>query len=266
LDPERRFGPTAEADQRMSAQFVKRNQSRYADHLLREAHGLDALRRAAAGTGIDVPEVIHVDHQTLTMPFIRSTRCCVDQWTRLGHGLASIHARPQPRFGFDEDNYIGLNPQPNAFNDSWGSFFLRQRLEFQVGLIGDQRRHHHFSQYLQQKAARLREFLDDESVSPNLLHGDLWNGNVLCGEGGRVWLIDPAPYYGDPEVDLAMTEMFGGFPAEFYAAYRVRRPESSTYPLKKRIYNLYHYLNHLNLFGDAYLDGCEAGFATLGKI
>lgn len=250
----------------MSTQFVKRNQSPYADHLLREAHGLDALRRAAADAGIGVPEVIHVDHQSLTMLFIRSTRCSADQWTRLGHGLASIHARPQPRFGFEEDNYIGLNPQPNAFNDSWGSFFLHQRLEFQVGRIAAQRRRRQFSQYLQQKAPRLRQFLDSASVSPSLLHGDLWNGNVLCGEDGRVWLIDPAPYYGDPEVDLAMTEMFGGFPAEFYAAYRARRAESSTYPLKKPIYNLYHYLNHLNLFGEAYLDGCEAGFAALGKI
>ena len=200
------------------------------------------------------------------MLFIRSTRCSADQWTRLGQGLASIHARPQPCFGFDEDNYIGLNPQRNAFDHSWGGFFLKQRLAFQVGLIVDQRRQRQFSQYLQQKASRLREFLDSEPVSSSLLHGDLWNGNVLCGEDGRVWLIDPAPYYGDPEVDLAMTEMFGGFPAEFYAAYRSRRPEPSTYPLKKRIYNLYHYLNHLNLFGEAYLDGCEEGFAALGKI
>lgn len=89
---------------------------------------------------------------------------------------------------------------------------------------------------------------------------------MLCGEDGRVWLIDPACYFGDAEADLAMTEMFGGFPGEFYAAYRARRPQSSGWPLKKPLYNLYHYLNHLNLFGDAYLDGCEAGFAILEKI
>jgi fructosamine-3-kinase len=250
----------------VSAQFVKRNQSRYEDQLLREARGLDKLRSAAAGTGIDVPEVIHVDHRTLAMPFIRSVRCSAGQWRRLGEGLASIHAKPQARFGFEEDNYIGLNPQPNAFNDSWGGFFLRQRLEFQVGLIADKQRRRYFSQCLRQTALRLQEFLDGEPILPSLLHGDLWNGNVLCGEDGRVWLIDPASYYGDAEVDLAMTEMFGGFPAEFYAAYRARRPESSGWPLKKRIYNLYHYLNHLNLFGDAYLDGCEAGFAMIEKI
>jgi len=246
--------------------FVKRNQSRYADHLLREARSLDVLRRGAAGTGIDVPDVIDVDEHRLTLPFIRSTRCSIDQWTRLGHGLASIHERAQSRFGFDEDNYIGLNPQPNALDESWGRFFLTQRLGFQVGLISDPRWCERFTRYLQKSAARLREFLDGEHVTPSLVHGDLWNGNVLCGEDGRVWLIDPATYWGDPEVDLAMTEMFGGFPAEFYTAYHTRRPESSTYPLKKRIYNLYHYLNHFNLFGDAYRAGCEEGFAALEQI
>jgi fructosamine-3-kinase len=248
------------------AQFVKRNQTRYEDHLLREAHGLDALRRAAHGSGIDVPEIIHVDHQSLVIPFVRAGRWTAAHWARLGRGLASIHAQPQTRFGFEEDNYIGLNPQPNAFSDSWGRFFLQQRLEFQVGLLADPRRQRHFSQRLRQRAMRIQEFLDGAPLFPSLVHGDLWNGNVLCGEDGRVWLIDPSPYYGDAEVDLAMTEMFGGFAADFYAAYRVCRPEPSTWPLKRRIYNLYHYLNHLNLFGDAYLDQCEAGFTALEKI
>jgi fructosamine-3-kinase len=249
-----------------AAQFIKRNQSHYQDLLVREAHGLDALRRAAVGTGIDVPAVIHVDRETLVMPSIRTVRCSTAQWHRLGQGLAAIHAQACPRFGFEEDNYIGLNPQPNTFNDRWGSFFLQQRLAFQVGLITDQQRRRHFSQRLQQKAGRIQEFLDSEFVVPSLVHGDLWNGNVLCGEAGRVWLIDPATYYGDPEVDLAMTGMFGGFPAAFYAAYRACRPEPSTWSMKKGIYNLYHYLNHLNLFGDAYLRSCEAGFTMLEKI
>jgi fructosamine-3-kinase len=247
-------------------QFIKKNQSRYEDHLLREAHGLDALRHAAVGTGIDVPAVLDVGRETLVMPCIRSVRCSMVQWQRLGQGLAAIHAQAQPRFGFEEDNYIGLNPQLNTFSDSWGSFFVQQRLAFQVGLIADRQRQRHFSQRLRQQAVRIQEFLDSEPVVPSLVHGDLWNGNVLCGEDGRVWLIDPATYYGDAEVDLAMTEMFGGFPAQFYAAYRASRPESSNWPIKKGIYNLYHYLNHLNLFGDAYLGSCEAGFTLLAKI
>lgn len=249
-----------------SVQYIKRNQTRYEDHLLREAHGLDALGRAAAGTGIEVPAVIRVDREALVMPCIRSVRCSTAQWQKLGQGLAAIHAQAQARFGFEEDNFIGLNPQPNTFNDSWGSFFLQQRLAFQVGLITDQQRRRHFSQRLRHKGVRVREFLDSELVVPSLVHGDLWNGNVLCGEDGRVWLIDPAVYYADAEVDLAMTEMFGGFPGEFYAAYRAVRFESPTWSVKKEIYNLYHYLNHLNIFGDAYLGSCEAGFALLEKI
>jgi fructosamine-3-kinase len=248
------------------AQFIKRNQSHYEDHLLREAHGLCALRRAAVGTGIDVPAVIHVAREALVMPCIRSVRWSADQWQRLGQGLAAIHAQAQPRFGFEEDNYIGLNPQPNTFNDSWGSFFLQQRLAFQIGLIADRQRRRDFSRRLQRNAVRIQEFLDSEPLVPSLVHGDLWNGNVLCGENGRVWLIDPAVYYGDAEVDLAMTEMFGGFATEFYAAYRASRPESSTWSMKKGIYNLYHYLNHLNLFGDAYLGSCEVGFTMLERI
>jgi fructosamine-3-kinase len=248
------------------AQFIKRNQSRYDDHLLREAHGLNTLRRAAVDTGIDVPAVIRVTPEALVMPRIRSVRSSAAQWEGLGRGLAAIHAQPQLRFGFEEDNYIGLNPQPNTFNDSWGSFFLQQRLEFQVGLIADPQRRRHFSQRLQKRAVRIHDFFESEPVVPSLVHGDLWHGNVLCGEDGHVWRIDPATYYGDAEVDLAMTEMFGGFPAEFYAAYRARRPESSTWSTKKGIYNLYHYLNHLNLFGDAYLGGCESGFSILDTI
>lgn len=259
----------------MAAQFVKKNQSRYPDQLLREAQGIEALRRAVArgaravGTaadstmrvaGIEIPEVIQVDQRTLTLTFVRSTRCSTAQWRTLAEGLAHIHAQPQPRFGFEEDNYIGLNPQPNAFNDSWGDFFVRQRLEFQIGLITDRYRQRPFSDCLRRHATRLREFLDSDAPVPSLVHGDLWSGNVMCGEE-RVWLIDPAVYYADSNVDLAMTEMFGGFPAEFYAAYRALRPEPKNWALKKQIYNLYHYLNHLNLFGHAYLAPCEAGFA-----
>jgi fructosamine-3-kinase len=246
--------------------FVKKNQSRHADQLLSEAHGLEALRRTAAGSGIDVPTVIHVDRDTLTLPLIPTDRCTAGHWRKLGQGLAAMHAQPQSRFGFDQDNYIGLNPQPNAFNDSWGEFFLIQRLEFQVGLIRDRQWQKPFSDCLRKHGARLREFLDAEAPTPSLVHGDLWNGNVLCGEDERIWLIDPAAYHGDAEVDLAMTEMFGGFPAQFYEAYRARRAEPRHWALKKQIYNLYHFLNHLNLFGHAYLRGCEAGFAALERI
>jgi len=108
----------------------------------------------------------------------------------------------------------------------------------------------------------LINFLNDHCEHASMVHGDLWSGNVLF-DRDSVWLIDPAIYYGDREVDLAMTEMFGGFTHEFYQFYNNTYPISNTYQQKKIIYNLYHYLNHFNLFGDRYLPACEQGFKTI---
>jgi len=246
--------------------FAKTNRSAYPDQLRCEARGLAALREAAAGSGIDIPEVLEVDDHCLRMSRIAGGRCSPDQWSRLGKGLAMVHAQPQQRFGFYEDNYIGLNPQPNAWRDTWGAFFVEQRLAFQLGLLRDRELQRRYRAQLARQEHRLRAFLDAACSLPSLVHGDLWNGNVLCGADGRVWLIDPAVYHGDPEVDIAMTEMFGGFPAAFTTAYRSERPEPADYALRRDIYNLYHYLNHLNLFGDAYRSGCEAGFDAMERI
>jgi fructosamine-3-kinase len=243
--------------------FLKKNRSRFPDHLLCEARGLAVLRDAASDSGIDVPEVFHVDEQTLSMTRIEATGGTTDQWVKLGRGLSGIHARSNDRFGFFEDNYIGLNPQPNGFESSWGRFFLKNRLEFQLGMMSGHRAHASFFEILSKHGTRLVEFLDSQCNRPSLLHGDLWNGNVVFGSDGRVWLIDPAVYFGDPDADLAMTEMFSGFAAAFYSAYRKEIPQSPAYAIKRRIYNLYHYLNHRNLFGDGYLEGCEAGFAAI---
>ena len=254
--------PPAAAGER----FLKRNRSPFADHLRKEASGLEALRHAAAGSGIEVPEVLRVDEQWLELTRIRAVAASPAQWERLGRGLAAIHAVRQPRFGFPEDNYIGLNPQRNTPGEDWGRFFLEQRLAFQVALVRDAQRQREYRATLDRQAKRLVAFLGAQDIAPALLHGDLWSGNVLFDANGSVWLIDPAVYWGDPEADIAMTEMFGGFAPQFLAAYRAQHPPSASYERKRRIYNLYHALNHLHLFGDSYLDACEAGWAGIEAL
>lgn len=103
----------------------------------------------------------------------------------------------------------------------------------------------------------LADFFDDVPIA-SLLHGDLWSGNYAFDDDGQPVVFDPAVYYGDRETDLAMTELFGGFSADFYAAYQSAWPLDSGYRVRKQLYNLYHILNHLNLFGGHYLHRAEA--------
>jgi fructosamine-3-kinase len=161
----------------------------------------------------------------------------------LGRMLAESHKGAGPRFGWQRDNYIGSTRQANGWMDDWGRFWLERRLRPQV------------------EAARAAgfevempslEILERHAPQPSLLHGDLWSGNVGFTPGGPA-VFDPAVYYGDREADLAMTELFGGFPPEFYDAYRKTLPLADGYERRKHLYNLYHLLNHLNLFGAGYL-------------
>jgi len=123
----------------------------------------------------------------------------------------------------------------------------------------------HFKQELTQYQQTLIDFLNANCEQASLVHGDLWSGNVLF-DHHAVWLIDPAIYFGDREVDLAMTEMFGGFTDNFYRAYDKIYPRTAVYDQKKVLYNLYHYLNHYNLFGGAYLPACQAAFNRFKTI
>lgn len=183
----------------------------------------------------------------------------------LGKGLALIHTLPQSYFGFHRDNYIGTNPQKNCKSDNWGDFFLKYRLGYQVEMINDNRVRAPFNEVLGSKGDTLAEWLNEHGAEPALLHGDLWSGNVMFDQVSS-WLIDPAVYFGDPEADLAMTELFGGFGKPFYQSYEAVRPISADYGRKQEIYNLYHYLNHYNLFGASYLGPCERAFSKIAKL
>lgn len=245
--------------------FIKQNLSPNADALLREAEGLALLSQVLRDSGNDwlrVPDVFSVDEQELVLTAIDSRPAGRGHMHKLGEGLARLHRLRQPHYGFETANYIGLSPQPNHLADNWGEFFVETRLGFQVGRIRDRGTRDAFQAVLRHHKQRLVVFLNDHCDHPSLLHGDLWSGNVLYDDRG-VWLIDPAVYYGDREADLAMTEMFGGFSADFYATYDRFYPRTDVYPLKRAIYNLYHYLNHYNLFGTGYLSGCRDCLETI---
>ena len=171
-----------------------------------------------------------------------------------GRALAALHRTVGERYGWHRDNFIGATPQMNAQSDSWARFFAKSRLLPQI-----ERAAAHGAS-LREKgeilAEKLPAFFLDHRPPASLLHGDLWHGNAaMCGN--RPAVFDPAVYYGDRETDLAMTELFGGFPEAFYAAYREAWPPGEGYASRKTLYNLYHVLNHLNLFGAGYLRQAE---------
>jgi fructosamine-3-kinase len=171
----------------------------------------------------------------------------------LGTQLAALHRAAAPDYGLDHDNYIGATPQPNGWMPSWLAFFRERRLGFQAelarraGLLAGQRAHR-----LEQLLGRLERWIDDRLIQPALLHGDLWGGNFIVGPGGAPALIDPAVSYGDREADLAFTTLFGGFPERFYRAYHEAWPLPDGWQERRALYNLYHLLNHLNLFCESY--------------
>jgi protein-ribulosamine 3-kinase len=172
-------------------------------------------------------------------------------WRAVARMLADLHRHTNDRFGWGSDNWIGLAPQKNAWSDGWPAFFLDYRLKPQATRAG-----------LALGFSSVEGLFKSYKPVPSLLHGDLWSGNVGFTPDGPV-LFDPAVYYGDREADLAMTELFGGFPEEFYRAYNELFPVHSGYRVRKHLYNLYHLLNHLNLFGSGYLGQVKA---TLGLL
>ncbi|OOY41228.1 hypothetical protein BOV91_12580, partial [Solemya velum gill symbiont] len=164
-----------------------------------------------------------------------------------------MHRKTADAFGWNLDNTIGSTPQLNDWNKSWINFWREQRLGYQLQLAGHQGS-------LQRQGEKLLEsfhLLIDHAPQPSLLHGDLWGGNIGYDDSGNPVIFDPALYFGDREADIAMTELFGGFGREFYAAYNAAWPLDAGYPIRKKLYNLYHILNHLNLFGSGYLGQAE---------
>jgi fructosamine-3-kinase len=171
-------------------------------------------------------------------------------WHEMGRKLAAMHqASSDKGFGWVMNNTIGSTPQINTWVEDWAEFYTKHRLGYQFQLA--RRKGGNFP--LQDKLlAAIPELLAGHTVEPALVHGDLWGGNAGCTVDGEPVIFDPATYYGDREVDIAMTELFGGFPAAFYQGYEEVFPLDAGYEQRKTLYNLYHILNHFNLFGGGY--------------
>ena len=242
--------------------FLKQNAEENIGFFAAEVEG---LRTIATTRAIGVPTAHaygRCEHKSfLLMEYLEPASMASDFWESFGHSLAAMHNAPtaflslEMPYGFVNDNYIGAGFQKNTVKDKWITFFRDCRLLPQMERakpvlpISDIKR-----------IERLMEHLDEyltEPEHPSLLHGDLWSGNYYVGPDGYAWLIDPATYVGHAEADIAMTELFGGFSREFYSAYSESNLIQPGYEDRRDIYNLYHMLNHLNLFGDSYLHVVE---------
>ena len=235
--------------------FLKENSARFEKMFLAEAKGLAALR-IEGGPRVPEPVAVYTGESTqyLLMTYISPGRPGPRHYEDFARSLALLHkSASSDTYGFDEDNFIGSTPQRNPRCESWVTFYGEHRLGYQIrlagrrGLAGKGLVHN-----VEAIVAKLPEILP-EPEHPSILHGDLWTGNAMSDENGDAVMIDPAAYYGHNEADLAMTELFGRFPASFYRAYNEVMPIDSAYDAERRtLYNLYHILNHLNLFGTSY--------------
>ena len=227
----------------------------------REAAGLEALSAAHA---IRVPQVLAVDEGALVLEMIQQAPRIPHFAESFGRGFAQLHRHTGRAFGFPHDNFIGSTPQLNeplsgpwseaAGEDGsgWPEFFLERRLRFQVRLAESRGHGSELGHLLDRAEPHIIELLETAIEPPCILHGDLWSGNYIVDERGEACLIDPAVYYGHREADLAMTCLFGGFEPAFYRAYDESFPLAAGHETRLPIYQLYHILNHLNLFGGGY--------------
>ncbi|MBI3901567.1 MAG: fructosamine kinase family protein [Nitrosomonadales bacterium] len=239
-----------------SRRFLKLNEAQLHPMFIAEAKGLNEI--AATNTVRAPRPIAHgiADKQTYLVLEYLELNARGDA-KLLGEQLAALHRCPAKQFGFAQDNFIGTTPQPNAWTDDWICFWREQRLGFQLELAAHNGYGGKVQELGQRLMGRLPEFFDAYHPAPSLLHGDLWGGNHAYTANGTPVIFDPAPYYGDRETDLAMTELFGGYANDFYAAYRAAWPLDAGYATRKNLYKLYHMLNHANLFGGSYIRQAE---------
>ena len=234
-----------------TAYFLKLNQIDRVEMFAAEALG---LKQIYASRAITVPQPICwgiADNSSyIVLQWLDLGRSNNQSWTEMGRQLAAMHQKGvNSSFGWERNNTIGSTPQINSWMDNWADFFAEQRIGYQLKLA--KRRGGSFPDTGKIVDA-VRNKLIDRQPEASIVHGDLWSGNAAIATDGSPVIFDPATYYGDRETDIAMTELFGGFPSAFYRGYNEAWELDSGYQQRKSIYNLYHILNHFNLFGGSY--------------
>lgn len=230
--------------------FIKLN--RAAQYAMFEAEAL-GLKEIADSHTIKVPEPICWGTANgscyIVMEYLSLGNSDRDSWYQMGHDLAAMHrVTSRQGFGWRQDNTIGDTPQKNPWTTDWVTFFIEHRLRYQFQLAN---RRGHFPREDELLSA-VPALLSGHDPEPSLVHGDLWSGNASVTADGTPIILDPATYYGDREVDIAMSELFGRFPEPFYKGYNDAYPLDEGYEKRKTLYNLYHIINHFNLFGGGY--------------
>lgn len=241
--------------------FVKTNEAHYLTNFKAESDGLEHLQKAKI---FKVPTVICsgvVEQKAfLVLEFLTLTEGNAENWYQFGHLLAQQHKnQTQNMYGWQEDNFIGLSPQPNQWQKKWCHFFAEQRIGFMLQLLAEQGQH---LADIDKVVNTVKNLLTGYLPTSSMLHGDLWIGN--CGfHKNNPAIYDPALYFGDRETDIAMSELFGRLPDSFYQGYQDTWPMDVGYEYRKPVYQLYHLLNHSLMFGGHYL---QSALATLKNM
>lgn len=239
--------------------FIKFNHKNRLEMFEAEAAGLEEIKKSQT---IYVPQVICFgveDNQSyLILENLSLSGGASNSATLLGEQLALMHKTTADQFGWSRNNTIGSTEQINSYANDWPDFFREHRLGFQLDLAKKNGGGRSLINKGEKLISELEIFFIDYEPEASLLHGDLWSGNYGYVENGDPVIFDPAVYYGDRETDVAMTELFGGFSGEFYSAYNSIWPLNNGYKARKTLYNLYHILNHYNLFGGSYAMQAEA--------
>ena len=235
--------------------FAKIAEVERAPLLVAEAEGLAAIAKVGA---VRTPKVFaqggNEEHGWLILEWLDLVPLDVTSGAALGKALAAQHRAAFPRFGWEKDNFIGATVQKNGWHDDWLAFWREHRLHAQLRLAAKNRYPSRMIDRGERLLADCEAFFTSHAPGPSLLHGDLWGGNAAALADGTPVVFDPAVYCGDREADVAMTQLFGDFPKDFLAAYREAWPLDDGYPVRRDFYNLYHVLNHANLFSGGYVD------------